>query len=253
MKQPLRRQSVCLLVLASLVAPAARADGDARPEAASHYMRGEELYKQRDCDAAILEFEEAYRLVPAFKVLRSLGESYHCKSRFHEALEAYRRFLDEGRSRVEAAERDHVQRNIETILASTGEVEIRVEGAPAEIRVDGRSVATAVLLVWHGVGRHEVRALREGAEPESRWFEVSAGARQEVVLAPRRREPPAPIKIEVVPVSPPPVPKRPPPPWYRRWYIWTAAGFVVAGGVAAGVGGYFATREPHVDYPYPNP
>jgi hypothetical protein len=39
-------------------------------------------------------------------------------------------------------------------------------------------------------------------------------------------------------------------PVYKRWYVWTIVAVVAAGAVAAGIGGYFATR-PQADLIYP--
>ena len=43
-------------------------------------------------------------------------------------------------------------------------------------------------------------------------------------------------------LEPPPTPAQPSQPLYKRWWVWTAAGVVVAGAAAAGIGGYSATH-----------
>jgi tetratricopeptide (TPR) repeat protein len=46
---------------------------------------------------------------------------------------------------------------------------------------------------------------------------------------------PAPLTVAAVPAAPTPTTDETPRPWYKRWYVWTAVGLLVAGGVAAGV------------------
>jgi hypothetical protein len=106
-------------------------------------------------------------------------------------------------------------------VPTTAKLSVMSRPAGAELSLDGKSIANP----WSGTvdpGGHEVRATLKGYEKARTELVLSAG--QERALT-----------VELTPLPPPP-------PWYKRWYTWTIVAVVVAGGVGAGVGGYFATR-----------
>src|SRR5262249_42601822 len=59
---------------------------------------------------------------------------------------------------------------------------------------------------------------------------AEALAKEKAAQAAAALRPAPPPVVVVAPPPPPPPPSRP---WYRRWYVWTAVGAAVAGGIAA--------------------
>lgn len=114
-----------------------------------------------------------------------------------------------------------------------------VEGA--QVIVDGRALGTApVSGLVLAPGPHEVRVTREGYQEVSIKPTVHAGRDEPVSLklTPVSGGPPTPTVREPLVggnlLSGGAVQSKagaPSKPWYGRWYVWTAVGAVVAGGV----------------------
>lgn len=118
---------------------------------------------------------------------------------------------------------------------TTATLSVRTQPPGAELTVDGKYAGREP---WSGVlemGGHEVKAALMGFDK----------ARAEVILTAGQNRA---LTLELVALPGPP----PPRPWYRRWYVWTIAGVVVAGAVGGGIGGYYAslpTYDLRVSYP----
>src|SRR5262249_55610799 len=81
--------------------------------------------------------------------------------------------------------------------------------ASSSVSIDGRRVGVVPAESGVPAGQHEVRVERDGFDAVSTRFVVKAGDHKELTLDP---------------VSPPSV--------LTRWWFWTAAGVIVAAGVA---------------------
>lgn len=179
-----------LALVMLLLAPPALAEepnAAARAEAGERFERGVKLYRSGDYAAALVEFEAAWRVVPRFEVLLDVGMAERRLFRYGEAERSLRRYLDEGGAAVPPDRRAEVERELAEIRSLVGEVTVRVEGAPAEVSVDGRAIGRSPLdgaLLLSG-GHHVIRATRSGEEPDEQAVEVVSGAHVEVALAPR--------------------------------------------------------------------
>ena len=121
----------CLAVALSLpfVTPvgAARADqAEARSIARGHFNRGVELAKAGDYEAALAEFEQAYRTSPHFSVLYNIGQAELALGRSSLAVETLRRYLTEGGEQIEPARRAEV----ESLIAGERQRLEATEGSP---------------------------------------------------------------------------------------------------------------------------
>jgi hypothetical protein len=272
----------------------------AKEEAGTRFDRGIKLYDAQDFAAALAEFEAAYRLVPRYQVLFNIGVTQKRLFRYNDAVRSLKRYLELGGEKVPQDRRDAVDRELQEIRALVAEVAVKVEGLPASVEVDGRTLGETPLagpLLLAG-GHHVVRASREGYETAVQELDVVSGEHVDIQLAPKLKQKVATTARLSVTTRPPgaelsvdgklvgkepwsgtlqpgghelraslkgfhvakqeavviagqdravlmeltPVP--PPPPWYKRWYTWTVVSLLVAGGVGAGVGGYFATHPP---------
>lgn len=137
-------------------------------------------------------------------------------------------------------------------------VALVIEPSAARVVVDGKAVEArtreALVLAW---GAHTLRVEADGYEVSEQRFEVAAGEKKalKVALAKKKVEPPiVPVAAPATVLAKPPATTPPPKPtgvdvpsqsvttkqeagspWYKKWWVWTAAMVVVAGGVTAAV------------------
>lgn len=180
-----------LLVL--LVAGAALAEPPSgHEEAAARFERGVKLFEAGDYLASLAEFEAAYRAAPHFAVLFNVALAQKKLFRYSDSLATFGRYLSEGGDQVPAERIAAVEREMREVRSFLAELVIRVEGAPAELELDGQRVGATPLAepLLVSPGPHTVRASRPGEEPDRKQVEVVSGTRTEVVLSPMpaRRE-----------------------------------------------------------------
>jgi hypothetical protein len=252
------------VVVALLLAPgAARGEAPSPPdleEARKHYARGLQLYDQGADDAALAEFERAYRLAPSWKLLYELGVVELQLGDLAACLRYLEQYLEEGRDAVPPLRRREVEDRISRLRGQVGTLEVVTE-AGAEIRIDDAPVATAPLgkPLFVNSGHHKVTASKDGRSAEERMVSITGGdrARVELEIRPREASPsPTPAATALPPVAPvaaPPVapepavpspifalpprpePRRGPPPPYPLWIGWSAAGALTVGAIITGV------------------
>lgn len=114
---------------------------------------------------------------------------------------------------------------------TTARLSVSTKPAGAELFIDGK---TAGRKPWTGTlepGGHEIRGELDGYQKAHTELVLTAGQDRALVL-----------ELTMLP---------PPKKWYRRPSTWVVVGLIVAGGVAAGVAGYYATRDSYVEVSYP--
>lgn len=172
------------LAFATFVAASPPASAGKR-EAAARARAGQKLFAQGNFVQALAEFTEAQRESPVpWEYQYDIGLCEARLNHFAEALEAFEKFLRGGgavmaKSRFETAmaERDKIRE-------STAEVSVRVEGANAEIFVDGESMGRAPLprplVLKPGEHRFQAKA-GENSSPE-KVEKLVAGSQKVVAL-----------------------------------------------------------------------
>ena len=117
------------------------------------------------------------------------------------------------------------------IVPTTARLSVSSRPAGAEIFIDGKTVGRKPWTGEVAPGGHEIRGVLAGYYDARLELALSAGQEREQVL-----------ELTALP---------PPKKWYRRGSTWVVVGLVVAGAAAAGVAGYYATRESYVEVSYP--
>lgn len=176
---------VAILMIAVIAAPA-RADD----EASAHFSAGVALAKRGDHAAALAEFEEAYELTGAWEYLFNIGVTQKTLFRYGAAIRTLEQYLREGGDQVTADRATKVATELSELRRLVGEVVVLVEGAPAQIEIDGlfEGVTPLDAPLFVAPGDHTIRALRDGELPDERAISVVSGERVEVALAPRLPE-----------------------------------------------------------------
>lgn len=173
---------------------------DARKEAGAHFKRGVAFFKEGNFPAALTEFKGAYELVPSYEVLFNIALCERRLFHYGRAMSTLTQYLMEGGEKIPADRREAVAREVEAIRALTSPVAVIVDGAPATVLVDDEPMGTTPFneLLLLGVGKHKVRAEREGCSPDERVIEVKSGQAQSVQLAPASLTEPVAVEVSCV-------------------------------------------------------
>lgn len=209
------------LSFASSICSAALAPAPPDAKAArDHFDKGIAAYEERRFGDAVEEFEAAYRISGAFKILFNIGQVSVALGRPVDAVDAYDKYLKLGGATVPAERRKEVQLEIEHQLARIGTLAVRTVPEGAEVRIDGALVGKTPLprAARLPVGRHTVEAILAEHAPQLREVEIAGRAEVGVELtlkplaaapAPEVAKPaPTPPSPAVIPVMilPPPAP-----------------------------------------------
>ena len=232
--------------------PVALADpvGASIDSAANHFRHGVSLYKDGDYEGALVEFRRAQEVSPNYRVLYNIGQCLYQLQRYAEALKAFEDYLAQGGGSLSPARRQDVEGDLRALRARVGSLEVNVNVAGAEIRVDDQVVGTSPLNgpLTVSVGHRKVTVVKADRVPQEKFVDISVGDRVRVTFeftAPvvQQQQPPPQPRTEIVSIPPPPPPEQPPsppPPPPRPSYVWIpwtvtalfAAGTAATGGLA---------------------
>ncbi len=219
--------TVLLISIAGSSTPAHAEPGAPPPSTAdlelakAHYKTGELNYDRGKFNDAAKEFEEAYRLSSRPELLYNMGKSYDGAGDMRGALIAYRRFLQTVKT---SSDRAFCERRVDELNVLIAHIEIKASVPGAVVTLDGERLGAAPLpnpLIEINPGTHTLEIAAEGYSTfrqtlELRRAQVEKIDAQLVSL----------VKIIHVPEKRVPV--------YKRWYLWTAVGLVVAAGAVTG-------------------
>lgn len=208
---------------APAAAPAPPAVAPPSPEllaqAKERFDRGNHLFNEGEYKLALVEFEKAYALIPAYQVLYNIGQVNFQLNNHSAALNALERYLADGGAEISEARRKQATKDIALLRTRvvTFSVESNVDGA--EVIVDDRALGVTPLKgVFIDGGYHRVTLTKEGYTSAVRTVTYGGGDRGE-------------LRIELVPVPQQdarPAEKSTPP----IWIPWTVTGaFALATGI----------------------
>jgi tetratricopeptide (TPR) repeat protein len=228
--------------LCALALPARAADppGGDLELAKAHFHTGEIYYERGRYPDAAREFEEAYRLSQRAELLYNMGKSYDGQGDHAKALGAYRRFLAAVK---QSPDRPVVQQRVEALAKLVGRVTIKASVDGASVLLDEVPVGQTPFQNAFEVnpGGHKVVVSAEGHRTWKGPFVAAPGGE---VMVDAKLESLVKVQVvrQVVEVE------KPPTPVYKRWYIWTLVGAVVAAGVVTGA--VLGSQVPPVEGPF---
>jgi PEGA domain/Tetratricopeptide repeat len=189
MKMPNMARCTLTILIAvpfcQLVAPSrTHASPDARKLAREHFEKGMAAFNDERFAEAVEEFEAAYRLSPAFKVLYNIGQVNVALGRSVEAVDAFEKYLDHGAAGIPQDRREAVQAEIEKQRWRIGSVAIRTVPTAAELRIDGKLVGKTPLgqPVRLVTGKHTIEAILSEYKSQLREIDVAGRATVEIEL-----------------------------------------------------------------------
>lgn len=226
-------------------------------EAKARFAAGVKLLKDPDgarYDEALREFQAAYSASPSWKILSNLGLSAMKLERNGEAMEAYGKYLAQGKN-IDEAEKKQIQSDMDLMTRGSSLVTFILKGASGEaklqdsrVKADGRMAVNMYPLpagkptsILMQAGHHIVIAKVNGQE--LKWeTDLAAGkpgdhtfTLEAATATPATSAAPA-TSASAAPVVPPPPPEEP-----KGKFPLRTAGFVTGGvGVAVLVGGVIA-------------
>jgi hypothetical protein len=191
MTRPLARFST--VALFALFAAPALADVAISEEARSHFNAGVNFLQDPDGarhEEAYHEFKAAYAASPSWKILGNLGISAMKLERDGEAIEAYSKYLSEGGSEIDAADRAQISKDLDTLRAAV--VEVTLTSNPAGATITDERFPTSGNPVRNRYGTL-AQATTLGVRPGHHRFTATLSGYQDVVwevdLEPRQKTP----------------------------------------------------------------
>ena len=167
---------------ASGTADAADGGGDVE-QARHHFERGVEYYNDGDYHAALIEFQRAYKLRPAYRLLYNLGQVAFELRDYAGAERYFRSYLAEGQDDVAPERRSEVQSELEQLQKRVASVRITTNQPDAEVRIDDRAIdKSAGMPIRVSAGRRRIVADKAGYAPVQRVIDVLGGESLDVQL-----------------------------------------------------------------------
>ncbi len=215
-----------------------RADDASVAKADVHFRHAVELYREGDYAAALVEFQRAYELEPAYQVLYNIASAQDQLQDYARALRTFERYLREGGDKIPAARRADVQKELEKLKRRVATITITTKEPGALITIDdvqiGKTPLREPLLV--SAGRRKITASLPGRPVSVEIIEVAGGDERAVTI--EIREAPEAVKIVKVevPVEVPALVRPSPAPFAVSWTVTTAllAAGAATGGLALG-------------------
>jgi len=130
------------------------------------YQQGIALFGEGRYTEASDAFREADRIKPSWKIHYNIGQSEAAAGRYGLAIEAFERYLAEGRDEIPTDRKDYVLKELERLRMMVGRVEVRAPDG-AEVIIDG---------------------VARGKAPFSAPLLVTLGKEQEVVVTDQGKE-----------------------------------------------------------------
>src|SRR5262245_35194985 len=151
---PMMKAAFRILTLASAVLAAGPAlaprlahaqQRTAKREADRHFKTGVRLFDEGKYSEALAEFEQAYALESHPLVLYNLAAAHRALSQYAQAVDFYRRFLDEGKGVVRPRQLARGERELAEVLRLIARIEVTTAPEGAVVSVDGRVVGPSPL------------------------------------------------------------------------------------------------------------
>src|SRR5512145_968981 len=116
--------------------PSPAVDSNAKADSRRHFDNGVNLFEDRNYQAALAEFEAAYRQYPSASALQNIALCQKQLYRYSDARESLIRLKREHLGELEAADQTAVDDAIRELANLIGSVRVSVQPANAKITLD---------------------------------------------------------------------------------------------------------------------
>ena len=147
-----------------------------------HMDNGVKLYSEGNYDAAIAEFEAAYKVKPNASPLINLALCYKKQAEYAKAIAVLEQATDKHDDTMKPEHRAAAEREIKEMRALLAYVRVEVTPAEAQLSVDGRPVSAderANLAL--SPGQHQLKAQADGYKTVEQTIKLVSGDKNEPV------------------------------------------------------------------------
>lgn len=132
-------------LLLPLSARASEAQAELERRAGEHFDHAVELYGEGNLDAALVEFERAYELVPNARVLFNLAQVQAERHQYAAAIGLYERYLEQAGPNVSSERRGEVEQELARLQKRVGRLWVETDVDGAKLFLDDELAATLPL------------------------------------------------------------------------------------------------------------
>lgn len=184
MRRLQRQWAIQLLIMCSAV-NAAAAGPEAASEAATHFNRAVQLYREGNLDAALAEFTRANELAPNYRLLYNMAQVQAERHDYVRALELMQAYLQQGGAEIPAARRAEVEQEQARLRERVALLWVTADAPGAKLFINEEPVATLPLqaLVPLNPGLIRVRVEADGRKPYIGDLTVAGGDRPRLEVA----------------------------------------------------------------------
>jgi tetratricopeptide (TPR) repeat protein len=157
---------------------------DLEKSAALHFERGLELYREGSLDAALVEFERAYALIPNYRLLYNLAQIQAERHEYVAAVNLFEKYLAAGGTELGETRRAEAQQEVDKLRTRISYLTVESNLAGAQLFVNDVQVATLPLSEALPInsGVCNVRLERAGYSPATAQLKVAGGERPRLNL-----------------------------------------------------------------------
>lgn len=126
--------------------PSVSSQSDSNVEKArASFQQGVRLFHEGSYEAAVAEFQKAYRLAPSYRILYNIAQAYGEIHDYVSGIKALKQYLTDGKDDLAANKRSQIEDLIKEFEARIAYLDIQTNVEGAEIRIDGISVGQSPL------------------------------------------------------------------------------------------------------------
>jgi hypothetical protein len=153
-----------ILIFCLISPPIYPQESNKKVEAKLHFEKGVNFMKEKNYDAALLEFQYAYELLPNPLVLFNIGMCLKEKLRYADAVGVFKRVISESGVSIDKGLKSEVEKIIGDLQNYVGYIVIEGEYPDARLYIDDTLIGNLPFKepIPVDIGKHRLEVTREG-------------------------------------------------------------------------------------------
>jgi hypothetical protein len=146
-----------------------------KQEAVDHFKKGVEFFNEKNFSAALVEFLKSYEIIPNWALRYNIAVCYEETGKTVEALEEYRKYLDDGGEKVAGERKAEVEASIKKLESKIGYLILECSEAGSTVVVDEYHEYEAEKAIPLAAGFHTIAVKKTGFETFKKEISVASG------------------------------------------------------------------------------